>query len=148
MDEQIERAFKRLQDNNVQEGEAHDVITYLASTGSLTKDEIVNNLTETFMGGVDTVSHLSLAAGKPKVMSAQPLWPAYHLFHSFLSFSLFRTEVVDAISGPRIFCVLWCCVGTTMSNHTWNSDFGFVLSNFFYNFLSFGIFPPVSFVDI
>ncbi|PVD20886.1 hypothetical protein C0Q70_19049 [Pomacea canaliculata] len=57
MDEQIERAFKRLQDNNVQEGEAHDVITYLASTGSLTKDEIVNNLTETFMGGVDTVAN-------------------------------------------------------------------------------------------
>ena len=56
MAEQVDAARQRLEESSPDSGDKTDLISHMVAAGTLTRDEIIDNLTETFMGGVDTVS--------------------------------------------------------------------------------------------
>ena len=51
-------ASERLSSTPPDQHEDLDLISYMVAQGTLTREEIIDNLTETFLGGVDTVSIL------------------------------------------------------------------------------------------
>ena len=57
MAEQVDSARRRLEEgSSPAPGDKMDLISHMVAAGTLTREEIIDNLTETFMGGVDTVS--------------------------------------------------------------------------------------------
>ncbi|KAL8615222.1 hypothetical protein ACOMHN_029238 [Nucella lapillus] len=59
MADQVDAAQRRLQEeSSTQDPESTtDLISHMVAAGTLTREEIIDNLTETFMGGVDTVAN-------------------------------------------------------------------------------------------
>ena len=55
---QVDVASERLSSTPPDQQEDLDLISYMVAQGTLTREEIIDNLTETFLGGVDTVSIL------------------------------------------------------------------------------------------
>lgn len=54
---QIDAAARRLQENPPAPGDNLDLISHMVAADTLTREEIIDNLTETFMGGIDTVAN-------------------------------------------------------------------------------------------
>ncbi|KAK7114680.1 cytochrome P450 27C1-like [Littorina saxatilis] len=57
MAQRVDEARQRLEEMTPDPGEKMDLISYMVAAGTLTREEIIDNLTETFMGGVDTVAN-------------------------------------------------------------------------------------------
>lgn len=58
MAEQVDAAKRRLEEESPEDPDhTTDLISHMVAAGTLTREEIIDNLTETFMGGVDTVAN-------------------------------------------------------------------------------------------
>ncbi|KAK7498803.1 hypothetical protein BaRGS_00009895 [Batillaria attramentaria] len=54
---QIDAATRRLEENPPAPGDKLDLISHMVAAQTFTREEIIDNVTETFMGGVDTVAN-------------------------------------------------------------------------------------------
>ncbi|XP_076448782.1 cytochrome P450 27C1-like [Babylonia areolata] len=58
MADQVDEAKRRLESEECSSPEStSDLISHMVASGTLTREEVIDNLTETFMGGVDTVAN-------------------------------------------------------------------------------------------